>query len=693
MSYLVLARKYRPQSFADLVGQSHVSDTLANGILQGRVAHAFLFTGARGVGKTTSARLLAKCLNCLGADGQATGPTSTPCGTCAACTEITLGTDMDVQEIDGASYNGIDEVRRLQETCGYRPARDRYKVYIVDEVHMLSNAAWNAFLKTLEEPPSHVKFIFATTEIQKVPITILSRCQRYDFRLVSVLQITERLQTIIAAEGLEADPAALRMVARQAAGSMRDALSLLDQVLAFAIGPLAAKDVATVLGVADRGSCARAAQAVIVADAKAVLAELNVTLQGGADLAQYARDLLEYFRDAVTAKVSENSELFELPAQELEALHGFVSEHTAGDLARVFQGFSSDFERIVRSHAPRHTLEMSLVKLASRAPLVPVDELLARLRDLERRLAGKASPPGPPEPASPTALFPVLAGDPLPKEAPQTVVSRPSPFAAPAEHTEHTGAAAGERNVEPKAPMRRLERIAERATSQANSPFAAPPMLDENTIAKPTQAAALRDPRTLQKGASETPQGAHFEMPPEARWGDEAMRGASGTDSVGSLASLANVAPQGPKAPEFVEFGKELCEADELRVRALVDVVRRDAPVLASAVENAWIAEVDVACVVLAFPQGSFLGSGIDELGKSQLAAAATELWGDTARVNVVSHLTPKETATSLAERDARGRHAVELASRKAAEEHPLVLRAAELLRARVRHVRLSPKE
>src|SRR5438045_2274781 len=205
MSYVVLARKWRPQSFEDLVGQEHVTKTLANAIAQGRVAHAFLFTGVRGVGKTTSARILAKCLNCLGKDGAAKGPTATPCQVCSACMEIASGTDMDVQEIDAASYNGVDEVRRLQEGLAFRPARDRFKIYIVDEVHMLSNAAWNAFLKTLEEPPPHVKFIFATTEVQKVPVTILSRCQRYDFKLVSAKQIGARLRWVLEQEKMPAD--------------------------------------------------------------------------------------------------------------------------------------------------------------------------------------------------------------------------------------------------------------------------------------------------------------------------------------------------------------------------------------------------------------------------------------------------------------------------------------------------------
>ena len=668
MSYLVLARKYRPQSFSDLVGQEHVSRTLRNGILQGRVAHAFLFTGARGVGKTTSARLLAKCLNCLGADGLASGPVTDPCGTCSACVEITQGVDMDVQEIDGASYNGIDEVRRLQETMGYRPARDRFKVYVVDEVHMLSNSAWNAFLKTLEEPPSHVKFIFATTEIQKVPITILSRCQRYDFRLVSVTQIAQRLQQILEQESVSANEEALRMIARQAGGSMRDALSLLDQVLAYAMGPLAEADVATVLGVADRASCARAAQAVLLGQAQTVLAELNTTLAGGADLTQFARDLLEYFRDAVAAKVSNNPELFELPAYDLATLQAFVVSHEASDLARVFHGFSVDFERVVRSHAPRFTLEMSLVKLASRAPLLPVDELLVRLRDLERRLVGKAGPPGPLEPASPTAFFPVPAGE-IPRETKVEVI--------------------------PDAPKRGVAASLALATTVPaeaipSTLFAAPPMLDETTPIKfaPPPSPPIRAVRNQVTRAVAPSEQVHFEMPPEARWSDG--EGAKiGTPQEPAQEALSSA----PKAPDFVTFGKELSAADEAVVRALVDALRTEAPVLASAIENAWISEVRTSAIVLAFPQGSFLGAGIDELGKTQLANAAALVLGEGGNVAIVSHLLPKDTATSLAERDAQARYNAELEVRRCAEQHPLVQHAVQVLRARVRHVRIQPKE
>src|SRR6187549_297452 len=246
MSYTVLARKYRPQTFADLVGQEHVTRTLGNAIESGRVAHAFLFTGVRGVGKTTTARILAKALNC------AKGPTPEPCGTCDPCREITTGIDLDVLEIDGASNNSVDDVRRLQETIPFRPARDRSKIVIVDEVHMLSTGAFNAFLKTLEEPPPHVKFIFATTEVHKVPVTILSRCQRYDFKLVSARQIGARVKDVLVRESLKADEGAVSVIAREAAGSMRDAMSLLDQVIAYGSEKISAEDVARVLGVADR---------------------------------------------------------------------------------------------------------------------------------------------------------------------------------------------------------------------------------------------------------------------------------------------------------------------------------------------------------------------------------------------------------------------------------------------------------
>lgn len=395
MSYLVLARKYRPQTFEDLVGQDHVARTLANAIASNRVAHAFLFTGVRGVGKTTSARLLAKCLNCVGPDGRLKGPTATPCNQCSPCLEITSGQDLDVQEIDGASYNGVDEVRRLQEGMGFRPARDRSKVYIVDEVHMLSSAAWNAFLKTLEEPPPHVKFIFATTEVHKVPVTILSRCQRYDFKLISTQTIALRLKEVLSLEKIEATGPAIQVLAREAAGSMRDAMSLLDQVIAFSGTSVTGDDVTQVLGVADRAILHELASVLVGGDAATCLDVVARLADQGFDLAHVARDLLRHLRNLVVAKVSgaekqspSLKDLLDLADDEVRDVVDLASRAEADDLSRLFQGLSRSFDDLVRSGQPRMALEMTLVRLARRPPLLPIDELLGRVADLERRLGG-----------------------------------------------------------------------------------------------------------------------------------------------------------------------------------------------------------------------------------------------------------------------------------------------------------------
>ena len=242
--YVVIARRYRPQTFAELVGQEHVARALAAAIATSRVGHAYLFTGARGTGKTSTARILAKALNCVH------GPTPTPCNECDICRSITTGDDMDVLEIDGASNRGIDEIRQLRQNVNVRPSRSRFKIYIIDEVHMLTEPAFNALLKTLEEPPEHVKFIFCTTEPEKIPITILSRCQRFDFAGIQTKQIVERLRQIVESERVQAEPEALEILARRAAGSMRDSQSLLEQLIAFGSTPITVADVHRLLGTA-----------------------------------------------------------------------------------------------------------------------------------------------------------------------------------------------------------------------------------------------------------------------------------------------------------------------------------------------------------------------------------------------------------------------------------------------------------
>jgi DNA polymerase-3 subunit gamma/tau len=440
MSYVVLARKWRPMTFADLVGQEHVAKTLGNAIALDRVAHAFLFTGVRGVGKTTSARILAKALNCE------KGPTVTPCLTCAACTEIAAGNDMDVMEIDAASRTGVDDIRELQETLAYRPSRDRFKVYIVDEVHMLSTNAWNAFLKTLEEPPPHVKFIFATTEVNKVPVTILSRCQRYDFKLIDVATVAARLRYVLEQEGLSAEPGAIQILAREAAGSMRDGMSLLDQVIAWSGGEsITTAAVARALGVAEAGALLGLVKALVAGDAARCLTLANDLFDTGHDVAHLSKDILGVLRDLVVVRVAPDARnLVALPDADREELTRIAeSAPSADDLTRLHLVFSKAAEEILESPLPRASLEMALVRVAKRPPLLALDDLLRRLGELEGRLEAarggakretgarpraKPSPGADPEPPAP----PLPAPAPARPQPPPVFAPAPPPAFAPA---------------------------------------------------------------------------------------------------------------------------------------------------------------------------------------------------------------------------------------------------------------------
>ena len=296
-AYLVVARRYRPQLFADLIGQEHVARGLSGAIESGRIGHAYLFTGARGVGKTSAARIYAKALNCD------TGPAAEPCNVCDACQAITAGQDVDVVEIDAASNRGIDEIRSLRQNVAVRPARGRFKVYIIDEVHMLTREAFNALLKTLEEPPGHVKFVFCTTEPEKLPITILSRCQRFDFVTVDTPAIARRLAQIVEAEGAEVSPEALHLIARRAAGSMRDSQSLLEQLLGAATGPIGIEDVHAVIGTGSEERIGELLAGIAARDAARGIAALDAALAGGADPGGVLEQLLAGLRDCLLASV------------------------------------------------------------------------------------------------------------------------------------------------------------------------------------------------------------------------------------------------------------------------------------------------------------------------------------------------------------------------------------------------------
>jgi DNA polymerase-3 subunit gamma/tau len=379
----VLALKYRPQVFEDLIGQESVTRTLTNAIQQNRIAHAFLFSGVRGVGKTTTARILAKALNCR------SGPTVRPCGECPACLEIARGGSFDVLEIDGASNNGVAEVRDIIEAARYAPSRDRFKIYIIDEVHMLSTPAFNALLKTLEEPPPAVKFIFATTEYHKIPDTIVSRCQEYEFRCVSPSEIAAQLKRIASAEGISVSDAAVAALARAASGSLRDGISALDQVIAATGAAIEERDVTETLGLIERDVLRATARAIVERDSATILRIVDALVRGGRDLRFFTSALMQYLRDVLVCRVAAHAtELLEVPG-ERESLEALAAELTEEDLLRALDVLTQAEDGLRTSPEPRFHLEVALLKIAQLRRLASFEELLARFESI----APGAGPP------------------------------------------------------------------------------------------------------------------------------------------------------------------------------------------------------------------------------------------------------------------------------------------------------------
>ena len=421
MSYQVIARKYRPQRFSDVVGQDHVSQTLANAISGERIAHAYLFCGPRGTGKTTLARIFAKCLNCTD------GPKIDFPDDDIKCIEITEGRSIDVLEIDGASNNGVEQVRELRETCVYAPASSTFKIYIIDEVHMLTTAAFNALLKTLEEPPAHVKFMFATTEPEKVLPTIMSRCQRFDLRRIPVNLIAKHLKYICGEEKVTIDEGALYAIARGAEGCMRDAESALDQLISFCGDKITEPDVLSMFGLTAQGQLFALAEAVLNGDSTTTLTELNALASQGKDLGRLVGDLLGHFRNRLVFVVSKGDlSLLEISEAEAAALQAGAKLGNEQALVRVLDVLTDCEGRLRLATSKKILIEVSLLKAAQAMSALGIDEVLCqlqKLRDNEPPSTGQAVPTAAPQPAAKPS-------------APTKPAPKPTPAPAPAKPTE-----------------------------------------------------------------------------------------------------------------------------------------------------------------------------------------------------------------------------------------------------------------
>jgi DNA polymerase-3 subunit gamma/tau len=404
MSYQALARKYRPQSFSDVIGQETVVRTLQNAIEGQRIHHAYLFAGVRGVGKTTAARILAKALNCV------KGPTAEPCNECTICREITEGIDMDVREIDAATYTGVDNIRELRDTTQFQPARDRNRIFIIDEAHMLSTGAWNALLKILEEPPPHVIFMFATTEINKVPQTIISRVQKELLRKITLDDLIARVRKIVDAEGIEADDRAIEIIARRGEGSVRDSLSLLDQVIAFGGRSITAADVATVLGLSDTTFFARIATLIADGDHGGILEALDEASETGRDFKMLYRDLLSFMRNLLLVAGRANESMLNVAPEDLPVIRTTAEKFSYSELLRIANLLLRDDETVNRAEHQRLAVEIALLKAAT----------FPRLRAVEEALAGGAAIPQAAPPRPRAAAEPKAAPAPARREADQT---------------------------------------------------------------------------------------------------------------------------------------------------------------------------------------------------------------------------------------------------------------------------------
>lgn len=422
--YLVLARKWRPQAFDDVIGQIHITRTLQNAIASGRIGHAFLFIGSRGIGKTTTARVLAKALNCTAQENA----TPNPCGECDNCVAIAAGNSMDVIEIDGASNNSVEDVRQIRENVRLVPSQSRYKIYVIDEVHQLSSSAFNALLKTLEEPPEHAIFIMATTESHKVPATIISRCQRYDFRRVSLDELIALLKRILENETITATDEALRAIARASDGGVRDAESILEQLVTYCDTSIEFKDVVDVLGLVDWTVLNEMAEAILAQDVGAALRIIEQVTASGKDLSQFVQDLLGHYRNLLICKTADAKDLLGLPEEDLAALRQQSETYSLTKLIRLVEQFAELTKDFDSQLAQRIALESLLIRISKVSVEMSVDAILEKLVQLGA--GGIAGAPAPPSSSPQRSVGAAMLAEAPPMEA-QPTPPEPQPTSEP----------------------------------------------------------------------------------------------------------------------------------------------------------------------------------------------------------------------------------------------------------------------
>jgi len=672
--YVVLARRYRPGQFEDVVGQQHVTRTLQNAIEAGRVHHAYLFTGSRGVGKTTVARILAKALNCD------QGASAHPCDACASCQEIRAGTSVDVQEIDGASHTGVDDVRELRESVRYQPARCRRRIYIIDEVHMLSTSAFNALLKTLEEPPPHVVFIFATTEPHKIPATILSRCQRFDFKRVSDAVLVQHLASLCEREGVAVERSGLALIARASEGSVRDSLSLLDQVIAYTseatpsegaeAGAISTARVAEVLGVADRRVLFALSRALLAREAQGALAVIDRLFEGGQDLSQFAQAFLAHLRDlAVVRTCAEPAGLVDGTESELAELREQAQGPGAELLPQHFDRFARTAEEVARSAFPRLLLEMAVIEMVHAEPLLPLGDLLERLERLEGRLGSGGAPTGGPRPG-PTGPAGGGPGGRLPWQRSEPRSDAPRGGSA-----------------EPRGP---------RASAPAGPPAGEPPRSDalRGGSAEPR---GSRTPAPAAPSAGE-PRSEDPRPPTAAREGTRAEGGAPRAAPAPELPPAPREEPRAPSPVAEVASGAGA--GDGLaRWRQLLERLEADRPAVASVYSSGRLLQWSGDRILLGYPEGSFaLQLAQDAEKRRVLEAECSRIAGRRLGIQV-RQMTASEAASPqvvqmsvMEDRErARAERAREL--REEAEGHPMTRALVEKFGAVIESVTTEADE